>query len=502
MPTRCILAIDQGTTSTRVLLFDEQAQVLGSGSAELAQHYPKPGWVEHDPEEIWEAVRRLIPRVLEQTGLSPEAIAAIGVTNQRETTVLWDRKTGQPIHRAIVWQDRRTADLCRELAPAEPWFQERTGLVLDAYFSGTKIRWLLDHVPGARLEAEAGRLAFGTVDSFLIWRLTGGQVHATDASNASRTLLLNLHDVQWDPELCERLKVPMRILPEIRHSSAIFGCTQGLGFLPDGIPLGGVAGDQQAALFGQRCFAAGEAKCTYGTGAFFLQHTGDAPRLSRHRLITTLAATTSARPEYALEGSVFIAGAAVQWLRDGLRMFGSSAEVESLAQQAADVEGVFFVPALVGLGAPHWVPEARGVIWGLTRATTQADIARAALEGVAWQVVDLVEAAEKDSGAELREMQVDGGMARNDFFVQMQADLLGRPLVRADQVEATSLGAAFLAGLAVGIWPDRDSLRSLPRQVQRFLPHLDREQRHRRHRAWQRAVAATIQFYREKDREI
>lgn len=502
MPTRCILAIDQGTTSTRVLLFDETAQVLGSGSAEVTQHYPRPGWVEHDPEEIWETVRGLVPRVLDQSGVPPQAIAAIGVTNQRETTVLWDRGTGKPIHRAIVWQDRRTAGMCRDLASAEPWFQERTGLVLDAYFSGTKIRWLLDHVPAARLEAEAGRLAFGTIDSFLIWRLTGGRVHATDASNASRTLLLNLHNVQWDPELCRRLDVPIRMLPEIRHSAAIFGCTQDLGFLPDGIPIGGVAGDQQAALFGQRCFAAGEAKCTYGTGAFFLQHTGDTPRLSRHRLITTLAATTSSCPEYALEGSVFIAGAAVQWLRDGLRMFGSSGEVESLAQQAADAEGVFFVPALVGLGAPHWVPEARGVIWGLTRATTQADIARAALEGVAWQVVDLVEAAEKDSSTELREMQVDGGMARNDFFVQMQADLLGRPLVRADQVEATSLGAAFLAGLAVGIWPDRDSLRSLPRRVQRFTPHLDAEQRRRRHRAWQQVVAATIHFYRERSGEL
>ncbi|MCS6975936.1 MAG: glycerol kinase GlpK [Gemmatales bacterium] len=496
MPTRYLLAIDQGTTSTRVIVFDESAQVVASASEELTQHYPKPGWVEHDPEEIWQAVKNLIPGVIGQAGISAHDIAGVGVTNQRETTVLWDRGTGRPIHRAIVWQDRRTADLCRELAPLEGWFQERTGLVLDAYFSGTKIRWLLDHVPGARLEAEAGRLAFGTVDSFLIWRLTGGRVHATDFSNASRTLLFNLHDVAWDAELCQRLEVPMRILPEVRPSSGIFGCTAEFDFLPDGIPIAGVAGDQQAALFGQRCFEAGEAKCTYGTGAFFLQHTGHEPRLSRHRLITTLAATTSARPEYALEGSVFIAGAAVQWLRDGLRMFQSSAEVEALAQQAADAEGVFFVPALVGLGAPHWVPGARGVLWGLTRSTRQADIARAALEGVAWQVVDLVEAAEKDSGAELKEMRVDGGMARNDFFVQMQADLLGRPLVRADQVEATSLGAAFLAGLAVGIWPNRANLRELPQRIQTFVPRLDAEQRRRRHLAWQRAVAATIRFYR------
>jgi glycerol kinase len=495
MPQRYVLAIDQGTTSTRVILYDESARAIGSASQELTQHYPQPGWVEHDAEEIWQAVEMLIPRLLGVTGVSPASIAVIGLTNQRETTLIWERATGKPIHRAIVWQDRRTADFCRQFKEREPWVYDRTGLVLDPYFSGTKIRWLLDHVAGAREAVNAGRLAFGTIDSFLIWRLTGGKVHATDMSNASRTLLLNLHDASWDRELAAFLDVPRSLLPEVRPSSCLFGTTAGMKSLPDGIPIGGVAGDQQAALFGQRCFDVGQAKCTYGTGAFFLMHTGHKPTLSRHRLLATLAATTSPRPEYAVEGSVFIAGAAVQWLRDGLKLFQSAAQIEALARESNPNEEVFFVPALVGLGAPHWVPEARGAILGLTRGTTAADLARAALEGVAWQVVDLVEAAEKDSGATLQELRVDGGMSKNDYFLQLQADLIGRPLIRTEQAEATALGAAFLAGLHAGIWPDLQSLRSVPMAEQRFQPALPAQLRQQKHRAWQKAVATTIAHY-------
>ncbi len=495
MSDRYLLAIDQGTTSTRVILYNDQAEAIGSTAQELTQHFPQPGWVEHDPEEIWQAVGVLIPKLLDQSRVSARQIAAIGLTNQRETTVLWNRSTGQSVARAIVWQDRRTAEFCRAHQNDEPWLYQRTGLVLDPYFSATKLRWLLDNTSGARSEAEAGRLAFGTIDSFLIWRLTGGHVHATDVSNASRTLLLNLHEVAWDPELCRFFNVPEALLPAVRPSAGDFGATKGLGFLPDGIPITGVAGDQQAALFGQRCFTAGEAKCTYGTGAFFLLHTGTAPRLSRHRLVATLAATIDATPQYALEGSVFIAGAAVQWLRDGLGLIRSSDQIEELARRSDPHQEIYFVPGLVGLGAPHWVPEARGTILGLTRATTAADLARAALEGVAFQVVDLVEAARHDSPEGLRELRVDGGMARNDFFLQLQADLLGLPVVRSTQTEATALGAALLAGLRIGLWPNLEALRRLPRTEQRFEPKVPETQRQARLAGWRKAVATTIGHY-------
>jgi glycerol kinase len=490
-----LLAIDQGTTGTRVVLYDSQANVVGTMAKELPQHYPQPGWVEHDTDDIWQAVAELTPRVLAQTSLSVDRIAAIGLTNQRETTVLWDRKTGRPVARAIVWQDRRTADFCRMHADKEPWLHERTGLVLDPYFAGTKIRWLLENVSGVRSRADAGGLAFGTIDTFLIWRLTGGRVHATDVSNASRTLLLNLRTVAWDAELCRFFGVPMSLLPEVRPSASEFGVTHGLGFLPDGIPICGVAGDQQAALFGQRCFDVGEAKCTYGTGAFFLLHTGAQPILSRHRLVSTLAATTDKQPRYALEGSVFIAGAAVQWLRDGLRLLESSEQIEGLARQAHKDEEVLFVPALVGLGAPHWQPEARGTLFGFTRGTNTADLARAVLEGVAWQVVDLVDAAGQDSPGGLRDLRVDGGMARNTYFLQLQADLLGRPVLRSPQTEATVLGAALLAGLKIGFWPNLESLRRLPREEERFEPHLPEADRQKRLARWRKAVATTIRHY-------
>jgi glycerol kinase len=495
MPSRYVLAIDQGTTSTRAVVYDQTGRSLGSASQELTQHYPRPGWVEHDAEEIWASVAAVVPQALQASGVEARNLAAIGLTNQRETTVLWDRATGRPIARALVWQDRRTTDFCRQHHKDEPWLTQRTGLVLDPYFSATKIRWLLEANPSFRAAAESGQLACGTIDSWLIWRLTGGKVHATDVTNASRTLLLNLHSVAWDDELCAYFGVPRSLLPEVRPSAADFGQTRGLSFLPDGLAIAGSAGDQQAALFGQRAFTVGEAKCTYGTGAFFLQHIGERPLASKHRLLTTLAATLGDRPQYALEGSVFVAGAAVQWLRDGLRLFNTAAEVENLARQSDESQPVLFVPGLVGLGAPHWVPEARGVIFGVTRGTSAGDLARAALDGVAFQVADLIDAANKDAGAPLRSLRVDGGMARNAWFLQRQANVLGLPVVQSPHSESTALGAAFLAGLQVGVWPDLESLRRLPHEGERFEPRLSEEERQRRLAEWRRAVRAVIAYY-------
>jgi glycerol kinase len=495
MTASYLLALDQGTTSTRAVVYDGAGRCRGSAARELTQHYPRPGWVEHDAEEIWESAREVVPRALAEARVEAGAVRALGVTNQRETTVLWDRATGQPLARAIVWQDRRTADFCRSRQADEPWVRERTGLVLDPYFSATKVRWRLEQDPAARVRAEAGQLACGTVDSFLVWRLTGGRVHATDRTNASRTLLLNLSTARWDDELCRYFGVPPALLPEVRASADDFGVTAGLDFLPDGLPVLGVAGDQQAALFGQCAFAPGEAKCTYGTGAFFLQHLGDRPVPSRHRLLTTLAATGPGAPEYALEGSVFVAGAAVQWLRDGLRLFDTAPAVEELASRSDPGQPVLFVPGFVGLGAPHWVPEARGVLFGLTRGTTAADLGRATLEGVAYQVADLIEASERDAGRRLSGLRVDGGMARNAWFLQCQADVLGLPVLQSATAEATALGAVYLAGLRAGVWPDTDTLRRLAPEARRFEPRLGEEERRRRLRLWHRAVQAVIRFY-------
>jgi glycerol kinase len=495
MTTPYILAIDQGTTSSRAVVYNTSGQCVGSDAREFKQHYPQPGWVEHDVDEIWETVRATVPRALAQAGIEAKSLAGIGLTNQRETSVFWDRKTGRPFGRAVVWQDRRTTDFCRQNKKDEPWLTKLTGLVLDPYFSGTKIRWRLEHEAQLRRLADAGGVAWGTVDSFLIWRLTGGRVHATDVSNASRTLLLNLNTAVWDEELTRYFDVPPAILPEVRPSVADYGCTKDLGFLPDGIPIRGVAGDQQAALFGQRAFGPGEAKCTYGTGAFFLAHTGDQPIFSRHRLLTTLAATVNSTPQYALEGSVFVAGAAVQWLRDGLKLIGAAPEVEGLAQRSDAQQNVLFVPALVGMGAPHWVPEACGVIFGLTRGTTAAELGRAALEGVAYQVADLIDAADRDSGHPLRTLRVDGGMARNAWFLQFQADILGANVVQAAQSESTALGAAFLAGLGVGLWPNLESLRRLPMADFTYQPRMSADDRHHRLDAWRRAVQAVISYY-------
>jgi glycerol kinase len=494
MPPLHILAIDQGTTSTRAVVYDALGRAVGSAQQELTQHYPQPGWVEHDAEEIWKSVVAVVPLALSEANLRPTDVAAIGLTNQRETVVLWERSSGRPVARAIVWQDRRTADYCRQHKSDEPWLRQRTGLVLDPYFSATKLRWLLEGDSSLHVRAEHGELASGTIDSFLIWRLTGGKVHATDATNASRTLLLNLHTVTWDEELCRYFGVPVALLPRVLPSSADYGVTAGLGFLPDGLRISGVAGDQQAALFGQCAFEPGEAKCTYGTGAFFLQHTGDKPTPSKHGLVTTVAATLDEKPLYALEGSVFIAGAAVQWLRDGLKLFVNSSEVETLADRSDPEQPVLFVPAFVGLGAPYWLPEARGVLFGLTRGTTGADLARAALEGVAYQVADLIEAAGKDAGTPLRSLRVDGGMARNAKFLQYQADVLGIEVLAAPHAESTALGAAYLAGLKAGVWPNLAALRSLASQSRAFQPQFAKEERQRRLRQWRKAVTALKTF--------
>jgi glycerol kinase len=493
-----LLAIDQGTTSTRVVVFDDRGQSLGSAAQELPQHYPEPGWVEHDAEEIWQSVEKVAPKALSAAGIKAGDLTAIGLTNQRETCVLWDRHTGRPAGRALVWQDRRTTDFCRQHQDDEPWIFERTGLVLDPYFSATKLRWILNQDASWRSQAEAGQLAGGTIDSFLIWRLTGGQVFATDGTNASRTLLLDLKAGNWDSELCRYFDIPMAILPEVRPSAADFGVTRGLSFLPDGIPISGVAGDQQAALVGQMGFAAGDAKCTYGTGAFFLLHTGHQLVHSRHRLLTTLAASTTPQAQYALEGSIFVAGAAVQWLRDGLKVIESSAATESLASRSDLNQPVIFVPGLVGLGAPHWIPEARGVLFGLTRGTSAADLARAALEGVAFQATDLVQAACDDARQTLENLRVDGGMSRNEWFLQCQSDILGLPVLQARESESTALGAAFLAGLRAGVWPDVQALRRLAQEPKRFQPRLPAEERLRRLDQWRKAVETVIDFYRPK----
>lgn len=487
---RFILALDQGTTATTAIVLGEDLSVLAKVSNEIPQIYPRPGWVEHSPEAIWGATVTSAREAMARAGVSPSDCLAIGITNQRETSILWDRKGGAPRHNAIVWQCRRTADLCADLKNRglESMIRQRTGLVLDPYFSGTKVRWMLDQVPGLRREAEAGHVAFGTVDSFLTWRLTGGQAHVTDVSNASRTLLLNLQTLAWDPEICEALEIPQALLPEVRPSSGVLGTTRGLDFLPDGIPVAGMAGDQQAALFGQACFEPGLSKCTYGTGAFLLVNTGSRPVASQNGLLTTVAWTVQGVTHYALEGSAFIAGAAVQWIRDGLGFIGQASEIESLAASVPDSGGVVFVPALAGLGAPHWRPEARGVIWGITRGTTRAHIARATLEGIAFQVTELLEAMSSDAGEPIAELRVDGGASANDLLMQCQADLAQVPVVRPRNVDTTALGAGMLAGLGVGLWTLGD-LSRLAASDRRFLPRMTPAERQGRLATWHAAVA-------------
>ncbi len=467
-----LLAIDQGTTGTTALLLDRSLRVRAKVGCEFAQIYPQPGWVSHDPEAIWQSTIAAVQGVLAESAIDASEIAAIGITNQRETTVVWDRATGRAIDHAIVWQCRRTAEVCERLIAQghSDFIRARTGLPIDAYFSGTKAAWLLDHHEGARQRADAGELAFGTIDTFLVSRLTGGKVHVTDPSNASRTMLYDIGQRAWSPELCELLHVPMAMLPEVRSSAEIYGKTQGLGFLPDGIPIAGMAGDQQAALCGQLCIEPGMAKCTYGTGAFLLMQTGKQRIESHHGLLTTVAWQVGEDFLYALEGSVFIAGAAVQWLRDGLGVIETSGEIEGLARSVADSGGVVFVPALAGLGAPHWKPHARGLISGITRGTTAAHLARATLEGIALSCADLLTAMEADLGEKLTELRVDGGAAANGLLMQIQADLLQTTVVRPQVIETTALGAAILAGVGIGWFATLADAQASWREDRRFEP--------------------------------
>ncbi|MEM1445794.1 MAG: glycerol kinase GlpK [Planctomycetota bacterium] len=484
-----VLSLDQGTTSSRAIVFDERGVPVASAQKEFTQHFPKPGWVEHDPEEIWSTQAGVAVEALGRAGLRGGDLSAVGIANQRETTVVWERGTGRPIHPAIVWQDRRTADVCERLAAeghAET-FAAKTGLVLDAYFSGTKLAWLLDHVDDARAKAERGELMFGTVDTWLTYRLTDGALHITDPSNASRTLLYNLDTGDWDDELLGLLNIPRAVLPEVRSSSEVYGdITSSL--VGAGVPLGSLIGDQQAATFGQVCVEPGMAKCTYGTGCFLLLNVGDQPQASSHRLLSTVAWQRQQQTSFALEGSVFVGGAIVQWLRDGLHLVRDAAEIETLARSVPESDGVMFVPALTGLGAPHWDPRARGTIVGLTRGTTAGHLARAALEGIAHQVADLVEAMADDTDAPLTELRVDGGAAANDLLLQMQADLLGVPVVRPTNLETTALGAAYLAGLATGVWQSLNDLAAHWQADRRFEPTISRDQAQQQRAAWKQAV--------------
>jgi glycerol kinase len=486
---RQVLALDQGTTGSTALVVDPEGEVRGRGYALLPQHFPRPGWVEHDPEEIWKTTEHAARQALAAARVGASEVAAIGITNQRETTILWDRKTGHPIHRAIVWQCRRTAGLCDRLRSDgfEPLFRRKTGLVLDAYFSGTKIRWLLDEVPGARERAEDGGLAFGTVDSWLLWKLTGGRRHATDPSNASRTLCFDIRSLAWDPELAAALAVPMGVFPEVRPSAGVFGETVDLGWLPAGIPLAGIAGDQQAALFGQACYEPGMAKNTYGTGCFMLLNTGPTPVPSKEGLLTTVAWQAGGTTTYALEGSVFIAGAAIQWLRDGLGLIGHAAESEKLALSVEDTGGVYLVPAFVGLGAPYWDMYARGTIVGITRGTARAHMVRAALEAIAYQSRDVLETMAGEAGVRLQSLRVDGGAAANDFLCQFQADLLDVPVLRPSVTETTALGAAYLAGVGAGLWRLAE-LAGRWRLDRQFTPAMDERRRSVLYAGWRRAV--------------
>jgi glycerol kinase len=487
---RCVLALDQGTTSSRAIVFDHEGLILGQAQREFAQYFPQPGWVEHDPEEIWQSQVAVAIEALTQAGINAGEVAAIGIANQRETTLLWDRASGRPLHRAIVWQDRRTARLCEALQQSgqAEVFRQRTGLVLDPYFSGTKLAWLLDHIPGARDRAAAGELCFGTIDSWLAWRLTAGKAHVTDATNASRTLLCDLHNGDWDEDLLRRLGIPPAVLPRIVDSTQLLGPITAIPELA-GIPLAALIGDQQAALAGQACFAPGLAKNTYGTGCFLLMHTGEAAAESKHGLLSTIAARRDGHLTYALEGSVFSGGSVVQWLRDGLGIIKSAAEVEALAQTVPDAGGVVFVPAFTGLGAPHWDPHARGSLFGLTRGSTAAHIARAALESIAFQVADLVDAIEADAGSPLAELRVDGGAAADDLLLQVQADLLQKPVVRPAVIETTALGAAYFAGLAVGFWSSAEEIAAHWHVDRHFQPAITGAEAAARRQRWQEAVA-------------
>ncbi|TVR30833.1 MAG: glycerol kinase [Balneolaceae bacterium] len=492
MPDQYILALDQGTTSSRAIVFDKKGSIISTAQKEFKQIYPKAGWVEHDGNEIWSTQAGVAAEAITGANLNGSNIAAIGITNQRETTLIWDRKTGKPVYNAIVWQDRRTSDYCDELKKEKGLIekvQQKTGLILDSYFSGTKIKWILDNVDGVRKRAENGELAFGTMDSWLVWNFTRGEKHITDVTNASRTMIFNIHDLQWDKELLEILDIPESLLPDVKQSSEVYGETKTTIFATK-VPIAGIAGDQQAALFGQRCIESGMVKNTYGTGCFMMMNTGEKPIKSENNLLTTIAWQVDGKVEYALEGSIFIAGAVVQWLRDELGIIRKSADVEKLAASVDDNDGVYLVPAFAGLGAPHWDQHARGTMVGLTRGSNAGHIARAALEGIAYQVMDVLKAMEADSGIEIQELRVDGGATANNLLMQFQSDILRAPVVRPKTLETTALGAAYLAGLAVGYWKDHEEINDQWQMDRKFKPEMDRDEALKLVKDWDRALKA------------
>ncbi|WOZ75046.1 glycerol kinase GlpK [Limosilactobacillus reuteri] len=491
-----IMAIDQGTTSSRAIIFDHDGNKVAISQQEFPQYFPQPGWVEHDPLEIWDSVQSVISNVMIKSQIKPYKIAAIGITNQRETTVIWDRHTGKPIYNAIVWQSKQTSDIAEQLIKDgyKDMIHKKTGLVIDSYFAATKIKWILDHVPGAREKAAKGDLMFGTIDTWLLWKLSGRRVHATDVTNASRTMLFNIHTLEWDQDILDLLEIPQSLLPEVKPSSAIYGYTGDYHFYGVQIPIAGIAGDQQAALFGQAAYDKGSIKNTYGTGAFIVMNTGLKPTLSDNGLLTTIAYGLDGQTHYALEGSIFVAGSAVQWLRDGLKMFNKASESEQMAVDAKTTGGVYVVPAFTGLGAPYWDQEVRGAMFGLTRGTERGHIIRATLEAIAYQTKDVVDTMVKDTQLPLTALTVNGGASRNNFMMQFQADILQTPIKRAAMEETTALGAAFLAGLAVDFWEDQDELRKLSRIGDQFNPQMDPQEATDFYRGWQRAIAAA-QFY-------
>ncbi|WP_263701704.1 glycerol kinase GlpK [Bacillus thuringiensis] len=491
-----ILSLDQGTTSSRAILFNKKGEIVHSAQKEFTQHFPKPGWVEHNAQEIWGSILAVIATCLSEADVKPEQIAGIGITNQRETTVVWDKTTSKPIYNAIVWQSRQTAEICDELKEKGygEMVREKTGLLIDAYFSGTKVKWILDNVEGAREKAENGDLLFGTIDSWLVWKLSGGKAHVTDYSNASRTLMFNIHDLQWDDELLEMLTVPKSMLPEVRPSSEVYGETIDYHFFGQNVPIAGVAGDQQAALFGQACFGEGMAKNTYGTGCFMLMNTGEKAVASEHGLLTTIAWGIDGKVNYALEGSIFVAGSAIQWLRDGMRMFKDASESEVYANRVESTDGVYVVPAFVGLGTPYWDSEVRGAMFGVTRGTTKEHFIRATLESLAYQTKDVLCAMEADSGIELKTLRVDGGAVKNNFLMKFQSDILDVPVERPVINETTALGAAYLAGLAVGYWKNQDEIKEQWHMDKRFEPTMEAETSEKLYAGWKKAIEATKAF--------
>ncbi|WP_129692344.1 glycerol kinase GlpK [Gottfriedia acidiceleris] len=491
-----ILSLDQGTTSSRAILFNKNGKIVHVAQKEFTQHFPKPGWVEHNAQEIWGSILAVIATCLSEADVKPEQIAGIGITNQRETTVVWDKTTGKPIYNAIVWQSRQTSEICDDLKEKGygEVVHEKTGLLIDAYFSGTKVKWILDNVEGAREKAERDELLFGTIDTWLVWKLSGGNVHVTDYSNASRTLMYNIHELRWDDELLEMLTVPKSMLPEVRSSSEVYGHTVDYHFFGQNVPIAGIAGDQQAALFGQACFGEGMAKNTYGTGCFMLMNTGEKAVKSNHGLLTTIAWGLNGKVEYALEGSIFVAGSAIQWLRDGMRMFKDASNSEEYATRVESTDGVYIVPAFVGLGTPYWDSEVRGAVFGLTRGTTKEHFIRATLEALAYQTKDVLCAMEADSGIELKTLRVDGGAVKNNFLMQFQSDLLDVPVERPEVNETTALGAAYLAGLAVGYWENQETISKQWNMEKRFKPEMQDDKREELYSGWKKAIEATKAF--------